>query len=83
MWKILGAGGISSGTSSADREDSDRLQSRPGGPVGSEFPSSRTALPGQAGTWFAEQSLAHISVSFSFQSVFCASGGGENCFVMC
>lgn len=62
MWEIPGAGGISSGTSAAAREDSDWLQPGPGGPMGSEHPACRAALPGQAGTWFTEQSLVHGGV---------------------
>lgn len=64
MWEILGARGISSGTSTAVREDSDWLQSGPGGPMGSEHASCRAALSGQAGTWFTEQSGVHIDVPF-------------------
>ena len=69
MWEILRAGGISSGTSSARREDSDWLQPRPGGPMGSEYPSCRSALPGKAGTWFIEQSLVHTDVHFQFSMI--------------
>ena len=57
MWEIPGAGGISTGTSPAAREDSDWLQPGPGGPVGSEHTSSWAALPGQTGTWLTEQSV--------------------------
>jgi len=55
MWEIIRTGGVSTGTSSTAREDSDWLQPRPGGPVGPQHPSCWPAVPGQAGTWFKEQ----------------------------
>lgn len=76
MWEIAGAGGVSSGTSSAAREDSDRLQPWPDGPMGSEHPSCRAALPGQAGTWLTEKPEFSARWCFFLLTMF------RNAFVM-
>lgn len=55
MWEIIRTGGVSSGTPSAGGQDSDRLQPRPGGPLGPEFPSRRPAVPRKAGTPFRRE----------------------------
>lgn len=82
MWEITGAGGISSGTSSAAREDSDWLQPWPGGPMGAEHPSNRAALPGKAGTWFTEKNtmlhndfLMPIQGAYTVKNVFSLVSG--------
>lgn len=62
MWEISGAGGSSSGTPSTVREDSDWLQPRPGGPMGSEHSSRWAALPGQTGTCYSWCSLFLLPV---------------------
>ncbi len=80
MWEILGAGGISSGTPTAVREDSDWIQPGPGGPMGSEHASCRAALPGQAGTWFTEQSVVHIFLLTMFHEEFFVAGKMKNFF---
>lgn len=55
MWEIIRASRVSSGTPSAGRQDSDRLQPRLGGPLGPEFPSRRPAVPRKAGTPFRRE----------------------------
>ena len=49
MWQVSGASGVSPGTPPTARGDSDRLQSRPGGAMGSEHAPRGSRLPGQAG----------------------------------
>ena len=70
MWQVSGPGGVSSRTPSAARGDSDWLQSRPGGAMGSEHAARGSPLPGQAGSrlWVSRVSEMTLHMNCNFQT---------------